>query len=240
MAYCPKCGVEVDNSVSECPLCEFPIPDISGPDRVELKKSNKYPEVKNIYSAYLEGVKNQVYFVVAVLLVSILLILTVIDSVFKVESSITNYFYLVTIALAAYIYFGLGFLRGSFNIIGITVTTVFLTFFLNNIIGGDWFMTYALPLCILAYLSSIAFHYMFKHSSRKNRFGYLPTFVLLIVASLCIGVDAIVSWNLGGRVRLTWSFVAAMGCMCVVFILHFVINRIPDSTKETIRRKFHL
>lgn len=240
MAYCPKCGVEVDNSVSECPLCDFPIPDINGPDMVELGKMNKYPKVDNIYSAYLEGMKNQVYFVVIVLLVSTLLILTVIDGVFNVETSITNYFYLVTFALAAYIYFGLGFLRWSINITGIAVTTVFLTFSINSITGGGWFTTYALPICILVYLNSIAFHYMFMHSSRKNRFGYLPSFVLLIVSSLCIGIDGIVSWNLVGRVRLTWSLVAVMGCMCVAFILHFGINRIPDSTKETIRRKFHL
>lgn len=240
MAYCPKCGVEVENSIRECPLCRFPIPDISDPGMLEVATSNKYPEVHNIYGDYLEGVKNQIYFVVSVLLIGIILVLIVIDYVFKVDSILLSYFYIVAIALGAYTYFILGFHRWSLNITGLGITTVFLAYGVAIISGGQWFATYALPLCLLVYLNGLAFHYWFKHSSRKKRIGYLPTFVLMIVASLCIGVDGIVSWNLGGVVKLTWSLVAGMGLLCVAFLLQVIINRIPTSTKETIRRKFHL
>ena len=240
MAYCPKCGVEVENDIKTCPLCKFPIPDISDPELSELKKLARYPEVKNIYSDYLEGIKNQVYFVVIVLLISVLLVLTVIEGVFKVDSILVKYFYVVTIGMAAYVYFGLGFHRWSINITGIGLTTLFLLYSIGVIEGGQWFMTYGLPICFLTYLNSIGFHMMYKHSKRKNRLGYVPSFILLIVTSLAIGIDGVVSWNMRGAVHLTWSLVAAMICLCVAYLLHFIINHMPESTKETIRRRLHL
>lgn len=239
MAYCPKCGVEVENSVRNCPLCDFSIPDITEHAEHPVQP-DKYPDVTNIYKDHLTGIKNQIYFVEVVLLISIILVLLVIDNVFHVDSVLIEYFYTAAIACGVYTYFSLGFHSWFINISGMAVTTALLTYVINRIAGSGWYWHYALPIVVLGYINALGFYYLYKHSKRKRRIGYLPVLVLLVASCLSIGVDGIISWNIHGEVKLTWSLVAAMGCMCVAFILSFVISKIPESTKETIHRKFHL
>ncbi len=240
MAYCPKCGVEVDNDIRTCPLCEFPVPDIRENSTIPSESPSKYPYVTNIYEDYLIGLKNQIFFVVSVLLISVILILMVIEHVFDVNAIIIDYFYAVAIALAAYVYFSLGFHNWYLNITGVSGTTMVLTYVIAVISNGQWYWTYAFPISLLAYLNAIAFRYIFAHSDKKKRLGYLPAFVLLVVTSHSIGVDAIISWNLHGNAQLSWSLVVAVGCLSVAVILQFVISRIPEATKEMIRRRLHL
>lgn len=57
MAYCPKCGVEVDNNVKNCPLCDFPIPDIGE----EPKGEKRYPLAVNTYPEDHLEKKNQIF-----------------------------------------------------------------------------------------------------------------------------------------------------------------------------------
>ena len=154
MAYCPKCGVEVDNVIRECPLCRFPIPDITEPN-IRIESYQKYPEVTNIYKEYLSGIKNQVFFVVSVLLISIILILVVIQNVFHVDSVFIDYFYVAAIACGAYVYFGLGFHSWPVNITGMAGTTALFTYIIETIQRGGWYWSYAFPIVLGVCLNAL-------------------------------------------------------------------------------------
>ncbi len=66
MPYCSKCGVEVGDKQDNCPLCHFPIPDISV--KHEPEKEARFPDVKNIYTQLALDFKRKSFYALTFLL----------------------------------------------------------------------------------------------------------------------------------------------------------------------------
>ena len=58
--YCVKCGVELEDGVKKCPLCETPVPQME-----DLEKNiyeSEYPKINiNIYELKMKRVKKTVF-----------------------------------------------------------------------------------------------------------------------------------------------------------------------------------
>lgn len=239
MAYCPKCGVEVEHHVDQCPLCQFPIPDISEEGQT-LHIDYKYPEASNVYSAYRERIKNRIYFVLMVVLISALVVLAAVKLLYPVREDVIQYIFISVLTMFILAFFSYGFFSWGINITGFAAAVLFLNYFIAGMNDHSWFLSYAVPIVLVVYLDSLAFHYMFMHSKKRQRLSYVPIFVLMIISSICISVDGVISYNWYGQIRLTWSLIVALSCMSVGFILHSVIKYLPDQSKEKLRRKFHM
>ncbi len=248
MAYCPKCGVEVDDTVKSCPLCQFPIPDVHAFDEQSSYKKDetleilkKYPQAYNIYQDYRLKVKNQIFFAVLIVFVSAIVIMSMIKFFYPVSEPILRVVLVITISLVFYVFFLFGYLRPFLNITGLFMTTLYLSYALARLSGGQaWFLDYALPLNVLAYISVLSAYYMYKKSKNKRHFGFFPTFIILTIAILCIGIDAVVSMNIHETIRLSWSIIVAVGCLSVAIILRIVTRSLTENMKEVIRRRLHL
>ncbi len=248
MAYCPKCGVEVDDTVKSCPLCQFPIPDIHAFDEERAYKDDetpeilrKYPQAYNIYQDYRLKVKNQIFFAVLIVFVSAIVIMSMIKFFYPVSEPILRVVLVITISLVFYVFFLFGYLRPLLNITGLFLTTLYLSYALAKLSGGQvWFLDYALPLNILVYVNVISAYYMYKKSKNKRHFGFFPTFIILTIAIICVGVDAVVSMNIQGAIRLSWSIIVGVGCISVAIILQIVTRSLTESMQEVIRRRLHL
>jgi uncharacterized membrane protein YecN with MAPEG domain len=248
MAYCPKCGVEVDDTVRSCPLCQFPIPDVHAFDEENVLRDDetleilkKYPQAYNIYQDYRLKVKNQIFFAVLIVFISAIIIMYMIKFFYPVSEPILRYVLVITISLVFYIFFLFGYLRAFLNITGLFVTTLYLSYSLARLSGGQtWFFDYAVPLNILVYLNVLAAYYMYKKSKSKRRFGFFPTFVILMIAILCLGIDALISMNIHNSIRLSWSIIVAVGCGSVAIILRIITKNLSEHMKDTIRRRLHL
>lgn len=79
MAYCPRCGVQVECDVRKCPLCDFPIPDtgeVCNPD------DQKYPQAINTYPEDHQEKKNKAFFSIGIIALCLLMIIMVIYAVY--------------------------------------------------------------------------------------------------------------------------------------------------------------
>ena len=57
--YCVKCGVELEDGVKRCPLCETAVPEIKG---LEEEFAREYPIVNiNLYEMKMKKVKKAVF-----------------------------------------------------------------------------------------------------------------------------------------------------------------------------------
>ena len=57
--YCVKCGVELEDGVKRCPLCETAVPEIKG---MEEEFAKEYPIVNiNLYEMKMKKVKKAVF-----------------------------------------------------------------------------------------------------------------------------------------------------------------------------------
>ncbi len=102
MAYCAKCGVEVENGVKNCPLCKFPIPDILS----EKEEKRSYPKAENIYREELQKRKNQIFYSIFVIFAVAFIVFLFIK--IKYDFKIVNYFILSSAFSMIYLFLFFG------------------------------------------------------------------------------------------------------------------------------------
>jgi hypothetical protein len=239
MAYCPKCGVEVEHDTKNCPLCDFPIPDVGDQDDTEERK---YPQAINTYTEEHLEKKNIAFFSIGIIVVSLLIILGVIYLVYPWNHALIKYIIVADLSIFAIIFFSLGYLKPQYNLLGAYVTVLVATWCIY-LIGGsqyNWFLNYAVPIATLIYLDITIFMLIFKHTRHRSQFIYIPTNLILSVIVLAIGIDGIISINFMGSIDLTWSLIVAVSGVCIIALLQAIYHRIPEKTRKMLKKKMHV
>lgn len=242
MAYCPKCGVELDAHIKNCPLCEFPIPDIGeDTDLDDGNSTHKYPNAINTYRRDYRIIKNKIFFTVLLIVISSIIILSVLKTIYPASTQIANYLVIILVAFLLYLFFGFLYLKPTYTVIGILLTTIFLTYSIDYQAGKvDWSFSYALPIIIVLYLDITIFRLLYKVSKHKNQFIYLPSVCLLFISILCVGIDGIVTYNLYGIIHLTWSLIILICGAGMAFTLLGIYHGLPEKSKAWLKRKLHV
>ncbi|MBI4855802.1 MAG: hypothetical protein HY818_03550 [Acetobacterium woodii] len=239
MAYCPKCGVEVEDDVKNCPLCDFPIPDINE-DR--QPKDSKYPQAINTYDEDHLGKKNKAFFSISIIAVSMVVIIGVIYLVYPWNHVLLKYIVLADLSIFAIVFFAMGYLKPNYNYLGAYITVVITCFCVYLISGSQtaWFLNYAFPIATLIYLDISLFRFVFKHTRHKSQFIFIPSNLILFVIILAIGIDGIISLNVLGSLHLTWSLIVAVSGFCIIILLQTIYHRIPEKTRRMLKKKMHV
>ncbi|MDO4287704.1 MAG: hypothetical protein Q4C55_00825 [Eubacterium sp.] len=238
MAYCPKCGVEVDNDVKNCPLCGFPIPDIGEAGSGE----RRYPLAVNTYPEDHRERKNKIFYSLEILCLAMLCVGLVLELVFGNFSRGIRIFLAADVALACYLLFAFGYLRPWLNFIGFYLTTLGLGYFIyrSGVNPVDWFTCYLLPIATLAYLDLNLFLFIYRKNRRKNQFIFVPVTILGFTILLTLGIDATVSYNLLGHISLRWSLIVLVSCMAIIVVLMGLYYGAPEKTKAYLKKKLHV
>ncbi|MBC3887069.1 hypothetical protein GH810_01905 [Acetobacterium paludosum] len=239
MAYCPKCGVEVEHGVEKCPLCDFPIPNVG--DAHESVNS-KYPQAINTYSEDHLGKKNLAFFSIGIIALSMVVIIGVVYLVYPWNHALLKYAALGFVSIFAIIFFAMNYLKPNYNYLGAYLTVVITCYCVYNISGSqnNWFLDYALPIATLLYLGVSLFRLVLKHTRHQSKFVFIPTNIIIFGIVLAIGLDGIISLNILGNLHLTWSLVVAASGVCIIILLQTVYHRIPEKTRKIIREKLHI
>lgn len=240
MAYCPKCGVEVEDNVRSCPLCETDIPDVSENHDHGAHNDKRYPLAVNTYQDDHSQKKIQIFYALEIFFVAVLLVGIVLNLFFPVPTRISLIMIAVEVAAIFYVLFAFNFFPGWANLLGLAVTTGGLCYALYRIIGGsvNWFMSYALPIVIVVYLAADIFGSLLIKYSDRNRFVYIPACIIGFGVCVCLGVDGILAYAHHGTIDFDWSLVVAIAGTGSVAILLGVYHGVPDKTKAYLKRKF--
>lgn len=242
MAYCPKCGVEVDNHVKECPLCDFPIPDVTGENDEENQTEKRYPLAVNTYPQDHNERKNQVFYSLELIFVTVLLITIVLRVFFSLNNNIVRTIMVIDLAIVFLLLFCFNYLPGWLNISGCYLTVLAMCFGLSKMIGGSgtWFYDYLIPIATLVFVLTAMIWIIFRRNRHRNQFIFIPTMVMLYVVLLCLGIDGIITTNIFGEIHLTWSLIVAVSGICLVAIMQGIYHGVPDKTKEYLKKKLRI
>lgn len=178
MAYCPKCGVEVEHDVKNCPLCDFPIPDINEENYLQ---DPKYPQAINTYDEDHLGKKNKAFFSLTIIAISIMVIIVIIWSTPGIMFCSNTLLWPSQHFCDRF--FAMGYLHPNFNFLGayITVVITCLSVYLISGSQANWFLSYALPITTLIYLDiSLLFRFVLKHTRHKSQFIFIPTNLIFL------------------------------------------------------------
>ena len=238
MAYCPKCGVEVDNSVRKCPLCDFPIPDIGEPGSTE----RRYPLAVNTYPEDHRERKNKIFYSLEILCLALFLIGLVLEIVFGNFSKGIQIFLIADAAMAFYFLFAFGYFPLWLNFIGMFLTTLGMGFFIYRVIGGtvNWYTHYLIPIAVLAYLDLNLFLFIYRKNRRKNQCIFVPVTILGFTILLTLGIDLTIKYNLTGRFGLGWSLIVAVSGLGIIAVLMGLYYGAPEKTKAYLKKKLHV
>lgn len=239
MAYCPKCGVEVEDDMKSCPLCDFPIPDVNAG---KYPQDPKYPQAINTYYEDHLGKKNKAFFSISIIAASIMLIIGVIYLVYPWNHVLLKYIALADLSIFAMVFFAMGYLKPNYNFLGAYITVVVTCLSVFLILGSqtNWFLSYAFPIATLVYLDVSLFRFVLKHTRHKSQFIFIPTNLILFVIVLAIGIDGIISLNVLGSIVLSWSLIVAVSGFCIIVLLQTIYHRIPEKTRRMLKNKMHV
>jgi len=239
MAYCPKCGVEVEQDTKNCPLCDYPLPDV---DETLDPQGRKYPQAINTYYEDHLGKKNKAIFSIGIIVLSLLVILGVVYLVYPWNHALIKYIAVADLTVFAVVFFSLGYLKPKYNFLGAYLTALVATLCIYLISGSQnsWYFHYAVPIATLIYLDISIFMFIFKHTRQRSQLIYIPTNLILFAIVFAIGLDSIISLNFWGTLHLTWSLIVAVSGICIIALLQGIYHRIPEKTRIMLKKKMHV
>ncbi|NPD89969.1 MAG: hypothetical protein HGN29_14750 [Asgard group archaeon] len=239
MPYCSKCGVEVDQGVEKCPLCQLQIngmeEDASPPQKypdvpVESpKKASMTPEQKRIRAWEIVG---------ATLLIPFLII--VFTDLIANETVSWARFPMIALLLAWLLAtFPLLFAKRPLVIIAGEVLSVLIFLVLVDYLHDwviDWFYKLALP--NLAVLILIASAVTILSTQVKRKGANIAAFILFGIGALNLGLDLIIMSTLAGKITMKWSLFVLVPCFIIggfLLYLHYRFKNLNQDIKERLQ-----
>ena len=214
MAYCSRCGVDVEERAETCPLCAAPIQRLDGAE----PEPPRYPEVPALPG---RQVRYLVWMVFTASLASVALAFAALDVV--MNRSFTWSRYPLTGAGVLWLFVTLVVIfarRPIFVVAGQAVATAGFLVLIDMFDGSlDWFVPLALPVVAVVTGGCVLVWLVARLSRRAP--ALIAASVLGACAAGSVGIDLLVSGHLDGA-RMSWSFIVLGACVPpTAFLLYF-------------------
>ena len=234
--YCSRCGVEVDEGVEKCPLCEAPIQKLPADDKSPWPKdvapSPSSPPMSPDERKALARTLTTLGF-----LIPAAIVLTV-DWFINRRLSWSVFALISLGAVWMWSLIPLVFNRKPYLLIfSITAVSIAAMSGIGILSGhSGWILPIGIPVVVTAGFLGAGVTALTK--SAKKIGGNLAAWILQALALLCIVSDILISSRINGTLRPGWSIVAASTLLPVSILLLYLHYR--PSTQQKLRRYFHV
>ncbi len=239
MAYCSRCGVEVDEYTDYCPLCEAPIQrfDEHGEPRLPAypQEDRERPEDRSERTRIRRMIALQI---ISTVVATPLVVVLATDLL--LGRHVTWSGYVVASLVAAWAYAAVPLLAprrpGLILLIDVGVTAGYLAA-LDLFSGAlEWFVPLGVPLIGAVAVVAVAIWFL---SVRSRRLGAnLAGFIVVGIAVICVITETVVEAYLETSIALDWSLIVAVAILPIAaftFYLHYVLSKRVDF-----KRHFHV
>lgn len=242
MKYCSNCGVELDQTMEDCPLCYNQAAE--NKSKTELysehfsvqtsDKGNLYPKNE------MEKKQNRKLFweLTVLVFLSMAIITFLIDLFTSQQLSWSKYtitcslFLLINSSLISFLrHKSILLTAGSF--ISIAAMLLALDYFGEPM---GWGLKLGIPLLVLLYLFALCIVVLIKYLKEKG--VNFIAWLLIISSVVCLGVEVILDIYLHHHITMGWSFYVLLSTLPVAGILLFVHYRMKKGRE--LKRLFHM
>ncbi len=235
MPYCFKCGVEVNNGVKNCPLCDMDLPVFKEEKVVEPR----YPSQENVFKEIKKRRRNVFYVIFAMIVLAILVNLRFIDWRFNDSLTWSKYTTKYLLGSLIYMFAILQYIKNpkvNFFIVGIN--TLILLFFTDIANGNiDWFYQMGIPITVLA---TVSLYSLFVICTREKLLPYKIMEIIFIVGIFVIVLELIINMFLFNKMSLSWSLQTVVCSLPLLMIIIFIPRRFYKKIDGYIQRKLHM
>ncbi len=233
MSYCVNCGVKLEPSLTECPLCNTPV--INPKELYDKKKTSPYSKQRG----QVDVVKRKDLAILS----SIVLIATSISclllNLFVFSGNMWSLFIigacllLFVLIFPAVIYTKLPiYISLLFDGIAVGFYLYMITF---NTASTEWFLGLALPILLLFTILVEIFALLLR--SFPVSFITTALYFFAEAALLCVGIELLIHHYFDTALRLTWSAVVLTVCSVIAILLITVLSR--RRLRDAVRRRLH-
>ncbi len=232
MAYCVNCGVELDKSAKDCPLC--------GVEAVNPKEPFD-PSVPKPYSAHIAQIQAAVERRYAAIIVSILLLLAAVICVMAnlmYDDQFTWSIFAVASILLLWALAVVPFLYPRLHpVVIVAVDVCALLLFLNIINqqsgGADWYTVLAMPQVLLYGFLALIVVLLWRTSFVR---GWQRIGVAVMAAGIGVmGLECLLDVYNGMPIQPQWSWYVIIPAFALGLIL-FLIERKREVKEEIMKR----
>jgi hypothetical protein len=239
MPYCPKCGVELEESLKRCPLCKSPVSDLAEPkaDHAGVFPESSYdPE---IFEGLTKAERKKV--AIEVLSVSFLIALAVTLLInLAVNRAITWSLYPASSIVFLWIMISslITFEGKPLLIYAIIGPSLIAYVFCLDLIDWQlsWFLDVGLPIA-LAFEFAVSLTTLFATLLRRKGMN-LVGLILLGIDFLCLCIEAVLTRRFTGKISFGWSVVVSVALVPVSVFLFYLHYRI--TKQASLRKLFRL
>lgn len=232
MAYCVKCGVELEPGAKKCPLCNTPV----------VLPFEQTETFDTPYPVYKQKPKLKIGKGTAMIVVGLVLLLPLLITVISnltINHALTWSQYVISSLLAFYVMVASIVMLKERPVLAIVVIGLDIEAFLmfiNYMTNGRWFLTFALPLVAVVTVFAIIIAILCRKHLIK-----VPTLVsvsMLFSGVLCIVIEILLCVLVKENIVLLWSLYP-FATMFILSIVVWVIFR-SKSIVEKLKKKFFI
>lgn len=234
MSYCVNCGVELAEYIKKCPLCSTEV--INPNEPYNFAAAPPYPEYQPLPKQKISPKVVLGIIAIIFLLPAAVCLLAdistdgnfswsgyVVASLFAVYTVITSALIVHTESLL---------LEQIFDYMAILLLLVYVEYQC----GGDWFLTFALPLLCVAALSTLVLTFLIRVLNK--RVLTVISIALIISGILCVICDVMIKYNFYNNVSVGWSLYPFISLVIMGSVLLFIDNN--KYIKRRLEKKFFI
>lgn len=241
MTYCKYCGVELDENMESCPLCNTPILAVYK-DAEEGQQRPSYIPQKDLSIATGKLTKKQksrlFWELSAIILLSAIIVTLIIDII--ISKGITWSRYTVTLCLVIFVIISLFsfwrnrpilFLGGSF--LSLALLLVLFDSYMFNI---GWGNRVGVPILVILYVNILILFLLIRIT--KQRGLNIIAYFFIVAGLISFSIESILDKYFLGHFDYRWSLIVIVSALPIAGILFFIHYRMRVGTE--LRRLFHI
>lgn len=239
MAYCSKCGVELEESVTECPLCNYKVPE----DLVKSDTQNiAFPDAINAYERQSYVTRNKILYTYSMIVIAGALIALTLNFITSSSTDLFKYIMVCLITSVIILFLLLGYIKRIERIIvGLGITALIMSMVLDGIDGKLlWSIYYALPMIFFSTLVAYFVASKYSKSAYTNHFIFIPVYICIALAIILPVIELVIAFNIRHRFYLSWSIISTIALLAFSGIVAGLYYKMPAYIKERLLRLFHV
>lgn len=233
MSYCVNCGVELDESLKTCPLCNTPVVN---PNEIPRRKSiSPFPKEKG----QVEEVKRKdIAILFSILLLTIAITCGLLN--FLVFDATKWSLLVIGVCMLLWVLFIPLLIYRKINaylaLLSDGIAVVLYLYMITYLTSSEkWFWNLALPITIFVILIAEMLTVCIRQIPRSFLMNMLLFFVT--VAVLCVGIELLIDRFLGKSLWITWSAVVLTVCVIISIVLITMLSQ--RRVRNAVRRRLH-
>lgn len=226
--YCVKCGVELEEGIEKCPLCQTKIPKIEGLENKNYE--SEYPKINiNLYDLKMKKIRKGVF--LSFFTISIISILEILFQNLIIYGKLDWGYYaipsILIFDLLLFIFLNSYKMRANLFLILIGLSS-FLLFLDYGDKKFTWSLKRGVPIVITFYLLGFIFSFVWdKYKADKIK---IINFFLFFTGIFLLILEFII------RKKFSWSIWAAIP----LFVLNIMLRYTYKIYSEEFKRRLHL